>query len=64
MTDNNKYSTLDLISAALEQKPIDFENAFNDILVNKLNDAIAIKKVEIAQGIYKEPEAEEELEEK
>ena len=66
MTENNKYNINDLIASTLEQKPIDFENAFRDVLVDKLNDAIAAKKIEIAQRIYSndnEVETEEETSE-
>jgi hypothetical protein len=59
MTDNNKYTTSDLIVSAIEQKPFDFETAFDDLIVGKLQSAIEAKKVEIAQQMYNyDPETE------
>jgi hypothetical protein len=64
MTDNNKYTTSDLIVSAIEQKPFDFEAAFDDLIVGKLHSAIEAKKVEIAQQMYNyDPETEQEYEE-
>jgi hypothetical protein len=60
MTDNNKYTTSDLIVSAIEQKPFDFEAAFDDLIVGKLQSAIEAKKVEIAQQMYNyDPETED-----
>ncbi len=64
MTDNNKYTTSDLIVSAIEQKPLDFEAAFDDLIVGKLQSAIEAKKIEIAQQMYNyDPETEQEYEE-
>lgn len=58
----NKYDISDLIVSAIEQKPLDFENAFNDLVVDKIRDAVEQKKIDIAQQMYGyEPEEEEEL---
>lgn len=57
MTDDNKYSLNDLIIATAEQKPLDFEAAFNDLVVDRIRDSIESKKIEIAQQMYNyEPE--------
>jgi hypothetical protein len=48
----DKYDISDLISNALEQKPIDFENAFNDLIVSRLQGAINDKKIEVAKQMY------------
>jgi hypothetical protein len=48
----DKYDITDLISNALEQKPIDFESAFNDLIVNKLQGAINDKKIDVARQMY------------
>jgi hypothetical protein len=70
MTDNNKYDTTDLIVSAVEQKPLDFESAFGNLIVDKLHTAIENKKIEIAQQMYgydpeeyNDPETEQEYEE-
>lgn len=58
----NKYDVSDLIVSAIEQKPLDFENAFNDLVVDKIRDAVEQKKIDIAQQMYGyDPEEEEEL---
>lgn len=50
-----------LIKSTLEQKPLDFEKAFDDLIISKLQAAINNKKIEVAKQIYgyEEPESEE-----
>lgn len=50
--ENDKYQIQDLINAAAQQKPIDFEQAFDDLLVDRLQSAIQDKKIQIAQQMY------------
>ena len=52
MPEDNKYGLHDLIVATAEQKPVEFEAAFNDIIVDRIRDAVEHKKVEIAQQLY------------
>lgn len=54
----------DLVTNAIEQKPLDFSNAFQDILLNKIQDAVDNKKIEIADKIFndEEPDENEEVE--
>lgn len=52
MTDDNKYEMNDLVMAALEQKPTDFEAAFNDLIIDRISTAIEDKKIAIAQQMY------------
>ncbi len=52
MDDNNKYDVSDLVVSALEQRPLDFEAAFNDLIIDRLQTAIHDKKVQIAQQMY------------
>jgi len=42
----------DLVVAAAQQKPLDFENAFNDLIVDRISTAINDKKIQIAQQMY------------
>jgi len=49
---DNKYDVQDLVVAAWEQKPTDFEAAFNDLVVDRIRDSIEAKKIEIAQQMY------------
>lgn len=59
MIEDNKYDLTDLVVSAIEQKPLDFGTAFNNIFVNKLRDAVEQKKIDIAQQMYGyEPEQE------
>ena len=53
MTDEpNKYGVYDLVTSALEQKPLEFEAAFNDLVIDRIRDAVESKKVQIAQQMY------------
>lgn len=64
MSEDNKYGLQDLVLATAEQKPVEFEAAFNDLVVDRIRDAIENKKVEIAQQMYGyDPEPEPEYEE-
>ena len=56
-----EYEIEDLMSAAIAQRPMDFDNAFKSIMINKITDAIEDKKLELAQTIFNESE---EIEEK
>ena len=49
---DNKYDVTDLISSALEQKPVDFQTAFNDILLDRVRNVIDIKKNEVSQKMF------------
>lgn len=45
----------DLLNFAVLQKPNEFNNTFNDIILNKISDAIQNKKIEVAQSMFNEP---------
>lgn len=54
----------DLIGNAVEEKPREFYDAFNDLMLDKIRDAIEQKKEHIARVMYNyEPEAEVDAEE-
>jgi hypothetical protein len=38
--------------AAAQQKPLDFEAAFNDLIVDRISNSINDKKIAIAQQMY------------
>jgi hypothetical protein len=42
----------DLISLSYEQKPIEFQQAFNDLLSDRIASAVSARKVEIASSLY------------
>lgn len=52
MTEDNKYTLDDMVMATVDQKPLDFEAAFNDIIVDKIRTGIENRKMEIAQQMY------------
>lgn len=55
---------VDLINFSSNQKPLEFESSFKEILQNKVADAIENKKLEIASRMFNAPEEnnDEELE--
>ena len=49
----------DLIAYAYDQKPIEFQNSFNDLMASRLATAVDAKKIEVAQSIFSNEEQEE-----
>jgi hypothetical protein len=49
---DNKYTVSDLIVAAYEQKPIEFEQMFSNIVVDRVTDAVTAKRFDVAQNMY------------
>jgi len=50
--DDNKYTLDDLVFSAINQKPEEFSQAFNDLMIGRLQSAVEDKKQEIAQSIF------------
>lgn len=63
-TTENKYGLEDLVVSAIEQKPTDFEAAFDDLITDRIRSAVEAKKIEVAQRMYnyEPPEVESENE--
>ena len=59
MSEDNKYSMSDLIQYSATQQPIEFGNAFDALMVDRLQDAIAAKKQEISSTMFGGPDPEE-----
>jgi hypothetical protein len=56
-------SVSDLVISAIDQKPIDFENAFETLIVDRIRNAIENRKIEVAKQMYGyTPEVEQEEE--
>jgi len=55
MSEENKYELGDMLNAAALQQPVEFQNAFNDILLDRINTAVENRKIEIAQTLYNKP---------
>lgn len=53
---DNEYTVNDLVSLAYDQKPVDFQQAFDSLIKDRLSDAIADKKTEVALAVFKGPE--------
>lgn len=49
---DDKYDIKDLIATSVEGKPTDFENVFNSIIVDRISDAVELKKQEVAQSMF------------
>jgi hypothetical protein len=63
MSEENKYTLDNMINSAVMQEPLEFQQAFDDEILDRIRTAVQNKKVEIAQQIYNyEPEAELEQE--
>lgn len=63
MIDNDKYDVTDLIINAVEQKPDDFGNVFNSLMMDRLAAAVENRKQEIASVMFKTSEVVGETEE-
>ena len=59
MEQNNKYTVQDLIQSAVEQKPVDFSQAFNGLALERLHNAVSARKLEIAQNMFGSNHADE-----
>ena len=55
----NKYTTYDLISTALEQKPLEFNGTFNDLMLDRIDTIIDDIKRNVAQTMFNSPEVPE-----
>lgn len=58
--DDIQHSIADLIQAAADQKPIEFEKTFADLTLDRIQKAVNDKKIEIAKLMYGYEEPEEE----
>jgi len=56
MTAENKYTLDDLVNFSSMSKPLDFENAFDHILKDRLADKIELIKKDIAKNIFNKQE--------
>ena len=60
MDEDNKYTLNDLVVFSADQKPLDFRNVFNDLIVDKIQAAVDNRKLEIAQSMFNSAGASEE----
>lgn len=52
------YSTLDLVNFAAQSQPDQFRSAFNELIADKIANAIEARKQEIAQNYLSDDEEE------
>lgn len=56
----SEYSTDDAVKFALNKDTANFKTAVNDILAQKVSDALELKRVEVAHNFMSAPETEPE----
>ncbi len=54
-------TTADLINYAINKNPIEFEDAFNDILMQKAANAVSELRQDVAANIYSDEESEDDF---
>jgi hypothetical protein len=62
MDGNDKYSTYDLIGQAVDQKPIEFEGIFGELLIDRIERKINDIKLDMAKTIFNRPKEEQQEE--
>jgi hypothetical protein len=55
----DNITTQDLISLAYDQKPIEFQNAFNTLISDRIAQAVDVKKIEVAMSMFSDQNEEE-----
>lgn len=53
---DNEHTVQDLISLSYEQKPIDFQQAFDSLMLDRISKAVENRKVEIASSMFNDQE--------
>lgn len=51
-----EHNIEDLMSSAIAQRPMDFENSFKTIITDRITNAIGERKVEMAKTIFNNSE--------
>ena len=49
------YTLADLVNFSSAQRPVDFENAFSQILGSRINDTVARHKITVAKQLFNSP---------
>ena len=52
MSTDNKYGIEDLIASAIEQRPTEFEDTFNSLVLDRVQSAVEARKQEIATSMF------------
>jgi len=56
MDNETTFSVQDLVKFSYEQKPVDFEQAFNSLLGDKIALAVNDRKLDVAQNMFNKEE--------
>lgn len=59
---DNDISVQDLISLSYDQKPVEFQQAFDALIAGRITAAIDNKKIEVAQAMFSDQPASEDYE--
>jgi hypothetical protein len=51
-----KFSSEDLVAAAIAERPSDFEAAFASLIYDRVSHAVGLRKAEVGKEMFKEPE--------
>lgn len=54
-----EYNISDLVAFSADQRPAEFEAAFNSLIASKLEDAVNNRKIEVAQRMFNRIDQEE-----
>jgi hypothetical protein len=57
----SEYTTKDAVKMAMDGNASGFRDAINDILVDRVRDAVEVKKIEVASSFMSSMDSEEEL---
>jgi hypothetical protein len=52
MSEENKYDISDLITSATLQQPVEFQSAFDSLVLDRIKTAVENRKIEVAQSMY------------
>ena len=59
---DNDISVQDLISLSYDQKPVEFQQAFDSLIAGRITAAVDNKKIEVAQSMFSDQPASEDYE--
>jgi hypothetical protein len=60
--ENETPTVQDLITLSYEQKPLEFQDVFNSLILDRVAKAVDTRKVEVAQSMFAPEQAEPEIE--
>ena len=52
MSEDNKYTTSDLLNYSAAEKPIEFGDVFSSLLLDRIDAAVDNRKLELSQSMF------------